>query len=568
VGLSAPARATPILAVVMAALVAACSGAPGASSSGAQHASQGSTDSSVAVAASLEADGLGHSQAIFIAATSGTVKQSGPNVFELVETFPIGNGMTDQLTIVPHRAAPQPGQEVQATYANDDAGFHFHLDYFVPYEGMPDDVRRAIDDGRLGSTSVTLAAFHDTRPGDWGVEVLQDGVVTKVFEEAIESSLKDQELEEKLPPGELTNSFKIYKAVNDAIAAFSAMQEYRKEMADLDALESCARNPKNPLVINTFKNDPAQQQKVLDLIAEARSEAASNTAVIFAGQAIKQLPSLVGWAVDVEGGSGAGTAAGKVIGFVVSPVVKWSNSLLTTLSRAGIADVGKALNGCEDFGGQCTEPSPTPTPGVSRGDTTPPPVSTPQPTSAPVTVCAGGQISGDITETIVSSVVHTEIHLHVVGRWTCETGACDWDLADGTFEYDSSYHKTCTGLTGIESEEAHGQGKLQGATNADALVLLGDQGNGVYLLGGQMPVVFDRTSCGGSRSQATDAIFLPRCPSSSSEVTGKVVMNGGLASIDFTCTGHEPADGGTEVTVSGVLTTTLPYPPPETVPED
>src|SRR5450759_4083151 len=142
----------------------------------------------------LVAEGVPRADAIFMALARITVTPGNGKSEHIVETFPTGNKVDMTVALDPTRHAQPDTLEVSSS--ETDAALTFTLSYFVPFAGMPDDVRQWI--GSLTPSGPALLAFTGSGkrgPGPLfadadGTGIIVQGIFSKATEEAVVSALE------------------------------------------------------------------------------------------------------------------------------------------------------------------------------------------------------------------------------------------------------------------------------------------------------------------------------------------------------------------------------------------
>ena len=126
----------------------------------------------------------------------------------------------------------------------------------------------------------------------------------------------------------LFNYLKAHANIEKALAAGTTHDEW---MRRIDEIEKCAQNPTNPLTRKAYEQNPAEKQRILDLVASTRAEVTHNTAAIFLGLLVSV---------------GGGLTGQKWLGFVTSPGAGWSQETLSAINDELVGDLDKAVTDC------------------------------------------------------------------------------------------------------------------------------------------------------------------------------------------------------------------------------
>lgn len=297
-----------------------------------------------ALVAAYRDEGLSHGQAIFAALSHVEVVEQSALSYAITQSYPTGNSAEMTITVLADQAGdPDATSPVSATYSETDEGdFMFRLEYFIPYDEIPDDVEEEIR-GAVAGIGAPIAvagiggALGELTAGNAaGIRVTVEAFVKKLFETRVEDFLKG--LEEGLGSGAIIDSlYKALKAGLEVKDALAVRTEHDELMKRIDALEDCAENPTNPVTRRGYADDPGQKQRILDAIAEARANIKSNFAVMFLGL------------LNSVGSDLAAGAAGKVLGFIIGPGTEYVKQQLQELNAGWIRDLEKLITPCKDY---------------------------------------------------------------------------------------------------------------------------------------------------------------------------------------------------------------------------
>jgi hypothetical protein len=295
-----------------------------------------------ALVAKYRDEGLSDGQAIFAALSHVEVDEQSALSYGITQSFPTGNSAEMTITVLADQAGdPDATSPVSATYSETDEGdFMFRLEYFIPYDEIPDDVEEEIRGAVAGiGAPIAVAGIGGalaelTAGGAAGIRVTVEAFVKKLVETRVGDFLKG--LEEGLGTGAIIDG--LYQALKQGLKvrdAFAISTEHDELMKRIDALEDCAENPTNPVTRRGYEDDPGQKQRILDAIAEARAQISSNFAVMFLGLLNSASSSL--------------PAAGKVLGFIISPGNAYVKQQLRELNEGWIRDLEKLITPCKDY---------------------------------------------------------------------------------------------------------------------------------------------------------------------------------------------------------------------------
>lgn len=243
-----------------------------------------------------------HTQVISQSATSA----------HLVLTFSDGLTADETITLQPNQQytptaeeiakAAQSGNQVynvKFSATPDGDKLRLDLQYFVPYEALPPDLRQAIQ----------------TQTADWF--------------QLVPSAKAQSGIGAGIGVG-----FGIAKqSVGALMGIWSAMGksgQHQQWMSQLDALENCVQNPTNPLTKTAYSNNPAYQQNTLANIHNARSSVQQVTAARF----LAQVNSVA-----------AGLVAGP-LAIVLGGLTALNDMTLKDVGNQEVLDAGKNVTDC------------------------------------------------------------------------------------------------------------------------------------------------------------------------------------------------------------------------------
>lgn len=288
----------------------------------------------------METEGLEQSEAIFVALTKVEARQVSPLTYEITQWYPTGNTGTITVNVTPGvtvdtDAAPP----LAATYSETDGDFHARLQYSVAYDDMPPDVAqqiRALESSSGVPTGGALAAVRGfVAEAKSGARVLVEAVLKKMGQDQVKDFLKSLDQQMGLEKASTEKLYKVLKAALSVRDAMAMSEEHDAYMAKLDALEECVRNPTNEVTKETYRTNPAEQQRVLDAIDGARTEIKSNIAVIYLGM----LNSVA---------SGIVSKAAPWLGWLVGPGTAWSKETLRQMNDLLIDEATKMVVPCDE----------------------------------------------------------------------------------------------------------------------------------------------------------------------------------------------------------------------------
>lgn len=329
-----------VAAIALAVIVGGCGGGAGplasaavvppgsAGSSAATPPSASTSGGTAALIAELSAAGLGADDLAFLAATTFEASTTEPGTATVVEHLASGDTTTFTVSIAPATSG-SPGL-VSATSSTAVDRIEVHLEYLVGADGMPDDVRQSLEAialvgglmaNRNAGPNLTAEVSVYQVTVDWGIS-------------KVNSTLRDTSIKaflEKVAPGKAGALMRLVKAGFTAEKGAALGDKLDAQLAELQALEECARNPTNPLTIKQYKEEPGARDRVIEQINEARNELIANTVVM-------QLGVLNSFA------AGFGP---KWLGYAIGPGTAWSKTTLEELNRQRIDEIKRAVPKCE-----------------------------------------------------------------------------------------------------------------------------------------------------------------------------------------------------------------------------
>jgi hypothetical protein len=252
----------------------------------------------------------------------------------LTDLFPTGNKAVVDIRIVPKLTGDPNALKLKT--GSPGKKFKFSLAYFVPYDAIPVDARPSFALGSPARRSASFVSFPASAPtgGDPnGVQVLIKGLVESVRGEQSDNFLKEMDKKLKTPKlDKLNNKLKAATLVNDLLAMGLDLRDL---LAELDALEECAKNPTNPLTKKTNKENPADRDKLLKEIAGVRAELEGNTAAGVIGTinsaASGFIPNAPGW-----------------LGHVIGPGTAWALENFKKVAQDRMNEIRKGVVPCEN----------------------------------------------------------------------------------------------------------------------------------------------------------------------------------------------------------------------------
>ncbi len=310
----------------MATFLAACGGSNSSAPAGAPSMAPAYNEAFVA---ELVANGVPRDDAVFLALASIAVTSGGAKSVRIVETFPTGNTVDMTITLDPNRH-PEP-DTLEVSYSETDDALAFTLSYFVPFTGMPDDVRQEIE--TLAASGGAILAFNGTRiPGPMtaavdGIGVLVDGIVGKAQSDTVGAALDALKERFGINTTKLGLAVTAGEAIQDSLAL---NEEWAALERQLDELKQCAENPTNPLTQKAYEENPGMKDRLVQEIESARAEIARNMVVSHIG-ILNELAA--------DGGP-------KWLGWVIAPGTKWAKETLNDINRERLEQLRRGIPKC------------------------------------------------------------------------------------------------------------------------------------------------------------------------------------------------------------------------------
>lgn len=201
---------------------------------------------------------------------------------------------------------------VRLTQADTPDGKRVLLSYVVPTSAIPPELRERIL-GKAQSAGLELVrAAHAQALNTW--TGLQTGYDLGKYGSGIK-------------PKTLGKLYSNYKKV---VKAWDSSEQYSVWMQEFDAMERCARNPTQTVTQNAYQQDPGYQQRTIDAIQQARSEAQQAAGLGFVNQEASVAMQL--------------TEAPGALRGVTDKVADWNNAALRDVGNQLVTDTGKLVD--------------------------------------------------------------------------------------------------------------------------------------------------------------------------------------------------------------------------------
>ncbi|MCL5317286.1 MAG: hypothetical protein M1503_03335 [Thaumarchaeota archaeon] len=305
--------------------------------------------------------GLSRQGAAFLASTKLEVVSSNKTYYHFVEVFPTNTTADVSIRLTPgQNYTPTPAElnntnnqfyNVKFTYSNTGNTYRFRLEYFVPTKALPPKLVESIKPLSLQESSPQYSSISGDKitlfqaPSQGNAVNIADeaGGQQSMVSVMVEATVNEagNEFVSK------TEEFLIEKGVGvegqspistgassilEVAEALNTRAEYQEWVKQLDALQHCAENPTNPLTIKAYAEDPGTKQKILDTIANARTELKANTAVSF---------------LNKEVSVGSGLIGLPELSIAMAPATAYSEATLKQVSEDLVKSVSNMVTPCE-----------------------------------------------------------------------------------------------------------------------------------------------------------------------------------------------------------------------------
>jgi len=341
------------LIAILALLAGACGGGgvPSTSASGAAGpGTSGTGFGGPEIQAQLVAAGMSPGDAAFLAATTTEVAVTGATSAKVTEHLASTDTVTFDVHIQAATGDGELGPSVQTTAT--PGGFEVHLSYLVLAEDLPDDVRQLFESAAGAGRPVAALAAGPMTAANSAFQVFVDWAIQKGVDTMRDDAIKA--IVEKLAPEDASIIVKLIKAGWTIQKGVSLGAELDAQLAELDALENCAKNPTNPLTQQLYKDDPSARDRALADIAAARSELIANTLVSQLGELNKFV-------------AGFGP---KWLGYAIGPGTAWAKDTLKNINKELVEQLKRSIPKCTCGAGAASGGSGGSSGGSSSGGST------------------------------------------------------------------------------------------------------------------------------------------------------------------------------------------------------
>jgi hypothetical protein len=223
----------------------------------------------------------------YFAGTRSSVTEIDAHTYEVHHTFP--DGTTADLTYhLVQDTGMDPADWPTLTVAPD--GATFQIRYSVATNSIPKDMRSRILDGlpvagpTESSTASPVALSSPFMPVQ-GLRLAQAGSSVGVVVDSALGEARDTLIEKALDPSNVGGSevpskgLTALKFVSAAVEHVQDQAMYKDAQDKIDRLEDCAKEPTNPLTEKAYRENPAEQKRVIESLQNARSETTADAVV-------------------------------------------------------------------------------------------------------------------------------------------------------------------------------------------------------------------------------------------------------------------------------------------------
>jgi hypothetical protein len=279
--------------------------------------------------AELAGAGLAPEDLALLAATTFEGTTSGPGSATIVEHLGSGDTVTFTVTIAA-ASGGTPGL-VSSSSATTEDRIDVHLEYLISADGMSDEVRASLDGvaSARNTTPILVAGpLVAAEPSiyqatlDWAINKAKGTVRDTAIKNILKGALPGK------APGAIMGILKGGLTIERGAEIASKLND---QLAAIDRIEECAKDPTNPLTIKEFAENPAARDRILDHIAQARRELIANTLVMELG---------------VANGYAAGFGP-KWLGYAIGPGTAWSRAILEKLNQRELDTIRNEAPKCE-----------------------------------------------------------------------------------------------------------------------------------------------------------------------------------------------------------------------------
>lgn len=242
-----------------------------------QTTSSSSSSSSLTNTSTNEAVALNMSS--FFASAQVKLQSSNNTYAQYIFTFPDNSSFNLTIVLTPNQTytptseeANQTVYDINATYSNSSANEIYELQFFVP-NGISELTNTSASPAVAGGNS----AFQV--PG-----VSKQLVPTfDIIQIGQEAEVPGTEVTETVSDNLIGQAAVALKEAYDDVKYIEKIAAWLQELAELI---DCAQNPTNPLTIQTYQQNPAAQQQLVDQLRQIEAEVIGDTSIASLGKGL------------------------------------------------------------------------------------------------------------------------------------------------------------------------------------------------------------------------------------------------------------------------------------------
>jgi hypothetical protein len=295
--------------------------------------------------------------ATFLALTKLEFTSSDKNLYNFGATFPTNTKADITLRMTPNQkytptaeelSANQGGQILNAglTYGMTGTTLNLKLAYFLPQGALSasiDSLKPAVSPLLVTKSAVPLqylpVVYRDTSPR-YDARIFADGAgeqngttidfvvalteAGKEFVSAAEEVLMQEGFGLKGNPLSTTASSAL-----DVVEALNTSAEYQDLVGQLDELQAQAENPTNALTEKAYAQDPGLKERIMNEIADVRTELKCDAAAQYLNSEISVAAGLLGI---------------PALSVAIAPVVDWNSKTLKQLMQERVNNIRNMVN--------------------------------------------------------------------------------------------------------------------------------------------------------------------------------------------------------------------------------
>lgn len=264
----------------------------------------------------IAALGLDEATAEFLARTRSTVEVIDPHAFVVRHAFLDGSDGEESFSLTAG-SGMSPGDPPELTYEVDGDELRYQLRYALDPAGLPPDLRaqlledlpsetdftattvlmstigagvggQGLGTSRLATSGSAGVAYTAQAPDT--IQIVVDGVIKQGQSKALDKFVKFGESQGWT---KTAKSYKAFKAGKKVWEAVEANELISSALVKVRALRECAGEPTNPPTQQQYRDDPGEQQRVLDELDETERDIRESTVVMFTSMLTNTGSSLV-----------------------------------------------------------------------------------------------------------------------------------------------------------------------------------------------------------------------------------------------------------------------------------